>query len=144
MFRFTSNEKLKEAWIRAIPRVDSQQPTDYSRFRSLHFCYSDFVESTVDTRNRQRNKRASAVLIRKRLKKDAVSTRITHPSYFNLEKPVSRSTEHALPDKSRQMDEERMQHDNQDFMHRDKINSIPDLMVKLNDAILPAGFITVS
>ena len=87
------NEALLQKWTKNNPRKNFI-PTRNSKLCNLHFKDSDFIMSSTDS-NKRRNKNAK-VLIKRRLRDDAVPTIFKSndtPSYLsNLKTPERRST----------------------------------------------------
>ena len=119
---FPKDEKLKQEWIRAIPRED-QTPSNTSRVCSLHFDSVQFVEESVDSTRDIRTK-----LKRKRLISTAVPSKFPNlPHYYSKSISVPRSS--ASSTASRFQKEENIQNQkNELFLKSDVVTCLSDLI----------------
>ena len=71
VFRFPKNDKLRQKGIKAILRKN-WLPGDSRRVCAKHFNRDDFKITSSDTRTSRRNSRECQILLRQRLKPNAV------------------------------------------------------------------------
>ena len=91
-FRFPTDENLKKKWISSMPRQNWTVASSH-KVCQLHFEESDFIQVSVDKKNRRRSARDTEKLRRPRLKNSAIPHIFSHlPQYMSKEKPAPRLT----------------------------------------------------
>ena len=132
VFSFLENQKLKRKWMRAIPR-DNWEPT--SGVCKQHFKPDDLALERTDTNERRKKKKEPLALIR--LKSDAIPTIFPNcPAYLSNEIP-NRSSGGATENRLENY-EQRVKEKNNILDEADKVESINDLLLKLDRSLLPA------
>ena len=85
------DKQLLQRWLKRIARKDFT-PTKLSRMCSLHFKPEDFVTESNDQQIRRRKNRSNALLVKKRLKGNALPSIFKDaPSYYACGDAPSRS-----------------------------------------------------
>jgi hypothetical protein len=124
--RFPKDPRMKELWIKAIPRAD-WKPTTHSRVCSLHFDKSDFKVDRDDS-NKFRNRGELKI---RQLRKNAIPRVFPGcPSYLSVKKAPERSTT-STSSVRRQLLIEKAERDAEEFLGSDKTASFEELISKL-------------
>ena len=122
--------------MRAIPR-DNWEPTSNSGVCKQHFKPDDLALERTDTNERRKKKNEPLALIR--LKSDAISTIFPNcPAYLSKETPNRRSGG-ATSENRVENYEQRVKEKNNILDGADKVESINDLLLKLDRSLLPDG-----
>ena len=136
VFSFPDDKDILQKWIRAIPR-DNWKPTINSGVCELHFEPDAIVVERADS-NKRREKKKNHLKLR-RLKSDAVPTIFEGcPSYLSKRAPKRRSggaTSNGRTEKIKAYEREQTII----FDEADKIESINDIVAKLDRSLLPVG-----
>ena len=134
VFSFPENQELRRKWMRAIPR-DNWEPTSNSGVCKQHFKPDDLALERTDTNERRKKKKEPLGLIR--LKSDAIPTIFPNcPAYLSKEIPDRRSGG-ATSENRLENNEQRVEEKNNILDEADKVESINDLLLKLDKSLLP-------
>ena len=119
---------------RAIPG-DNWEPTSNSGVCKQHFKPDDLALERTDTNERRKKKKEPLALIR--LKSDAIPTIFPNcPAYLSKEIPNRRS-DGATSENRLENYEQRVKEKNNILDEADKVESINDLLLKLDRSLLP-------
>ena len=134
VFSFPENQELRRKWMRAIPR-DNWEPTSNSGVCKQYFKPDDLALERTDTNERRKKKKEPLALIR--LKSDAIPTIFPNcPAYLSKEIPNRRSGG-ATSENRLENYEQRVKEKNNILDEADKVESINDLLLKLDRSLLP-------
>ena len=143
LFGFPSNEELKQKWISAIPRKNWTIKKNH-KVCIKHFSNDDIEEYSNDHHDKRRADRESQTLKRLRLNSTAVPRIFPNlPKYLSTNKPPDRST--ASSSAARQSKQNVLFQQNAEKMFlKDQIDDISMLKDKINDVILPDGYVFIA
>ena len=139
LFKFPTNESLKNNWIKAIPRKNC---TVYNSHRvcAKHFSESNFQVSSLDLKARRRKARATQKLNRLQLKKSAIPYIFPGlPKYLSSAAPLTRGSDSSSA-RQTTFNQQFEKHKNS-FLKQDIIGTFETSKTKLQEIILPSGFI---
>ncbi|MCP4485800.1 MAG: THAP domain-containing protein [Gammaproteobacteria bacterium] len=136
------NPDLLKRWQKNLCRADFA-PTKGSRVCSLHFTEADFQSERADTNECRKSSRGG--FQRRRLKLTAEPTLFVDlPKYLLSTTPRGR-TGKAFSCKRRRMEEERHEEVVAEFLERDVLADVPELVSRLTvESSVPSGFTLVS
>lgn len=142
LHKFPDDERLRDAWIRAVPRRD-MPVTPCSRLCSKHFQPSDFVEFSQDTHPTRKKKCSNRKLQKRYLKPDAVPTIFENVAKYLSKSKVPKPRVNA-PTADRRCELESAQLDKFiiEFNKNDNLkdHSLTEIVSRIKDEKLPLGF----
>ena len=134
------DKQLLQGWLKRIARKDFT-PTKYSRLCSLHFKPEDFVTESNDQQIRRRKTRSSALLVKKHLKGNVLSSIFKDvPSYHACGDASSRSGL-SLASSPHENDASRLEMQFEQFLKDDKIEKLARLIAKIADDMQSHDFV---
>ena len=138
LFRFPKDEELREAWITAIPR-EKFVVTSCTRVCAKHFYSADIQLVHADGNARRKHKHRELQFVR--LKPGAVPKIFPGcPKYLTKSSTEMRRTS-ASASWRRNAVNARIEERNKNLLSQDSFDSFSSFTKKLEDAVLPKGFI---
>lgn len=136
------DQNLLQQWLRRISR-DNFIPSRHSVLCSLHFTPADFVCESIDT-NIDRRRKRPRTLQRRHLKLGAVPSIFPNlPNYFSSPPSEPRS-ERATSTNRLKNENLVIEQENEAFAQSDCVQSLQELLSKLEIENKPSGFVTVA
>lgn len=136
------DKNLLQQWLHRISR-DNYVPSQHSVLCSLHFTETDFISESTDT-NIDRRRKRPRTLQRRHLKSGAVPSIFPNlPDYFSSPSVEPRS-ERATSTRRLHNENLVIEQENEAFIQSDRVQSLQELLLKLETENKPSGFMTVS
>ena len=134
MFSFPENQELRRKWMRAIPR-DNWEPTSNSGVCKQHFKPDNLALERTDTNEWRKKKKEPLALIR--LKSDAIPTIFPNCLAYLSKEIQNRRSGGATSENRLENYEQIVKEKNNILDEADKVESINDLLLKLDRSLLP-------
>ena len=134
------NEELLQKWLQRLAKKDFV-PTKYSRVCSLHFKLGDFITESNDQQNRRKKKRSTIILVKQRLKSDAIPSIFKNlPSYYASKDPPSRSGKAASTSRYKN-EAARLEENCVKFLDADKVTNYDEFTKKIVNEVAQQGYL---
>ena len=136
--RKDKSPERRKKWIKRVGRdPDTFDPGSTSCVCELHFDESSFITERQDS---DKYRKRSAVLLKKRLREDAIPTILPGGPIYMTEPQPKRRSNYASTSRRLEAEQERLDNVINDFYESESLKDLDDLHSKLLDSEMPKGF----